>query len=73
MHRSRRQKRYDNILRLADDPDVRDPIQFLRKREIVHIGFDEMLRTARERLDRRNLYVFHPEFDIPSRAKMQSK
>ena len=27
---------YDNILRLADDPDVRDPIRFLRQREIVH-------------------------------------
>ena len=27
---------YDNILRFADDPDVRDPIQFLRQREIVH-------------------------------------
>ena len=65
---------YDNILRLAaDDPDVRDPIQFLREREIIHFGFGEMLRTAQERLDRRNLYVFHPEFDIPSRAKMQSK
>lgn len=29
-------KTYDNILRLADDPDVRDPIKFLREREIVH-------------------------------------
>ena len=27
---------YDNILRFADDPDVRDPIKFLRAREIVH-------------------------------------
>ena len=27
---------YDNILRFADDPDVRDPIKFLREREIVH-------------------------------------
>ena len=27
---------YDNILRLIDDPDVRDPIKFLREREIVH-------------------------------------
>ncbi len=27
---------YDNILRLADDPDVRDPIKFLREREVVH-------------------------------------
>lgn len=27
---------YDNILRLVDDPDVREPIKFLRQREIVH-------------------------------------
>ena len=27
---------YDNILRLADDPDVIEPIKFLRAREIVH-------------------------------------
>ena len=27
---------YDNILRLCDDPDVRDVIRFLREREIVH-------------------------------------
>ena len=27
---------YDNILRFCDDPDVRDPIKFLRAREIVH-------------------------------------
>ncbi len=27
---------YDNILRLTNDPDVRDVIKFLREREIVH-------------------------------------
>ncbi len=27
---------YDNILRYCDDPDVRDPIKFLRAREVVH-------------------------------------
>ena len=27
---------YDNILRLVDDPDVRDPIKFLRQREVTH-------------------------------------
>ena len=27
---------YDNLLRLIDDSDVRDPIKFLREREIVH-------------------------------------
>ena len=27
---------YDNLLRLIDDPDVCDPIKYLREREIVH-------------------------------------
>ena len=27
---------YDNILRMVDDPDVIDPIRFLREREVVH-------------------------------------
>ncbi len=27
---------YDNILRLVDDPDIIEPIKFLRQREIVH-------------------------------------
>ena len=27
---------YDNILRFCDDPDVIEPIKFLRAREVVH-------------------------------------
>ena len=27
---------YDNILRITDDPDVKDVIRFLRQRELVH-------------------------------------
>lgn len=55
---------YDNILRLADDPDVRDPIKFLREREIVHYQrFGEGLRLATDRLDSKNFYAFNPEFD----------
>ena len=39
---------YDNILRLVDDPDVLDPIRFLREREIVHYQrFGETKRTGR--------------------------
>ncbi|MBQ7006704.1 MAG: manganese catalase family protein, partial [Oscillospiraceae bacterium] len=42
---------YDNILRLVDDPDVSDPIKFLREREIVHYQrFGEGLRLATDRL-----------------------
>lgn len=55
---------YDNILRLADDPDVRDPIKFLRAREIVHFQrFGEGLRLEQEQLDSRNFYAFNPQFD----------
>ncbi len=57
---------YDNILRLADDPDVRDPIKFLREREIVHFQrFGESLRIAQEHLDSKNFYAFNPAFDKP--------
>ena len=37
---------YDNILRFCDDPEVIDPIRFLRQREIVHYQrFGEAKRT----------------------------
>lgn len=55
---------YDNILRLADDPDVRDPIKFLREREIVHFQrFGEGLRMVQDNLDAKNFYAFNPSFD----------
>ena len=57
---------YDNILRVVTDPDVCEPIRFLRKREIVHFQrFGEALRG----LDSRNFYAFNPSFDpAPVRA-----
>ncbi len=55
---------YDNILRLCDDPDVKDPIRFLREREIVHFQrFGEALRTAQDNLDYKNFYAYNPSFD----------
>ncbi len=55
---------YDNILRYADDPDVREPIKFLRAREIVHYQrFGEGLRILTDKLDSRNFYAFNPSFD----------
>ena len=40
---------YDNILRLVDDPDIKDPIKFLREREIVHYQrFGEAMRSLTE-------------------------
>ena len=53
-----------NLLRLIDDPDVRDPIKFLREREIVHFQrFGEALSLVQQRLDFNNFYAFNPEFD----------
>ena len=57
---------YDNILRLVDDPDIREPIKFLREREVVHFQrFGEALRTVQDQLDSKNFYAFNPSFDAP--------
>ena len=54
---------YDNILKLVDDPDVIDPIRFLREREIVHFQrFGEALGMVRDKLDSRNYYQYNPAF-----------
>ncbi len=55
---------YDNLLRLIDDPDVRDPLKFLREREIVHFQrFGEAMRLVTDRLDSKNFYACNPSFD----------
>jgi len=49
---------YDNILRLVKDPEVCDPIRFLRKREIVHYQrFGESLRIVQDNLNSKNFYA----------------
>lgn len=56
---------YDNILRMVDDPDVLDPIRFLRQREIVHFQrFGEALRMVQDGLDSKNFYAINPAFDV---------
>ena len=55
---------YDNILRMCEDPDVRDPIKFLRQREIVHFQrFGEALRQVQDDLNAKNFYCCNPSFD----------
>ena len=55
---------YENLLRLIDDPDVRDPIKFLREREIVHFQrFGEALEHVRDHLNSKNFFAFNPAFD----------
>ena len=63
---------YDNILRVVKDPEVRDPIRFLRKREIVHFQrFGEALRDVQEHLNSQDFYAFNPAFDNPQDSRGQ--
>ncbi len=56
---------YENILRLTDDPDVREPIKFLRQSEINHYQrFAESLGIAQDAYkDKKNFYYYNPAFD----------
>ena len=55
---------YDNLLRLIDDPDVCDPIRFLREREIVHYQrFGDALRISQDKMDEKNFHGWNPSFD----------
>lgn len=61
---------YDNLLRMIDEPEVREPLKFLRAREIVHFQrFGEALEMTKEKLDAKNFYYFNPEFDKGMGAK----
>lgn len=65
---------YDNILRLVDDPDVREPIKFLREREIVHYQrFGEGLQLVTDKLDSKNFYAFNPSFDKHCNKKVNNR
>lgn len=55
---------YDNLLRLISEPDIVEPLRFLRSREIVHFQrFGEALNITREGLDAKNFYAFNPSID----------
>jgi len=55
---------YDNLIRIIKDPDVLEPLRFLRAREIVHFQrFGEALRIVQDHLDPKNYYMYNPSFD----------
>ena len=73
---------YDNLLRMIPDPEIREPLKFLRTREIIHFQrFGEALERIKEKISSRNLYYFNPEFDkaeaqragFPSLAKKNER
>lgn len=48
---------YENLIRMADDPDVIDPLRFLREREVVHFQrFGEALRIVEETMGKKKYY-----------------
>lgn len=59
---------YDNLLRIIDDPDVREPLKFLRAREIVHFQrFGEALEMTKDSMNCKNYYFINPAFDKKGR------
>ncbi len=55
---------YDNLIRIITNPEVREPLKFLRQREVVHFQrFGEALEKIKSDLDAKNFYYFNAEFD----------
>ena len=55
---------YHNLIPVIHDPDIREPLKFLRAREIVHFQrFGEALERVKSKLNEKNFYYFNPEFD----------
>lgn len=55
---------YENLINLSDDPDVIDPLKFLRQREIVHFQrFGEALRIVQDKLAEKPFYIQKPVYE----------
>ena len=55
---------YEYLINMADDPDVLEPLRFLREREVVHFQrFSDALRVVQDNLDYKNFYAYNPSFD----------
>ena len=55
---------YENLLRMIKDEEVREPLKFLRAREIVHFQrFGEAVEKTKDTLNSKNFYYFNPEFE----------
>ena len=51
-------KTYEYLIDMCDDPDVIDPLRFLREREVVHFQrFGEALRIVDEKMDEKKFYA----------------
>ena len=65
---------YDNLLRLCrDDPDVYEPLKFLREREVVHFQrFGEAMSIIQSKLDSKNFYasVSYTHLTLPTKLEV---
>lgn len=49
---------YEYLMQMTDDPDVLEPLRFLREREIVHFQrFGEALRIVKDYLNSQHQYI----------------
>lgn len=55
---------YEYLINMADDPDVIEPLKFLREREVVHFQrFGEALRIVQDYLQEPHLFIMpKPDF-----------
>jgi spore coat protein JC len=55
---------YEWLINMADDPDVIEPLKFLREREVVHYQrFGEALRIVQDYLNDPRLFIMpKPDF-----------
>jgi len=55
---------YEYLINMADDPDVIEPLKFLREREVVHYQrFGEALRIVQDHLQEPHLFIMpKPDF-----------
>jgi spore coat protein JC len=54
---------YENLIAMCDDPDVIDPLRFLREREVVHFQrFGEVLDLVQLKFAEKKHYVKKPEY-----------
>ena len=48
---------YEHLINMADDPDIIEPLKFLRQREIVHFQrFGETLQRVQEKMDEKRFF-----------------
>jgi spore coat protein JC len=54
---------YENLINMCDDPDVIDPLRFLREREVVHFQrFGEALDIVQRKLAEKKFFFNNADF-----------